>query len=92
MYNKMYLPNYEYMREKDTVKFVVGSRKDLDTAKRIIKRYHLVERGCGIYLSPCFGKIEPSEIVDYVVQNRMNGVNVQLQLHKFIWDPDKRGV
>ncbi len=92
MEDKMCLSNYENMRSVDTVKFVVGSRRDLDKARQIIEQYELVAKGCGIYLSPCFGKIEPAEIVDYVVEHKMNGVNVQLQLHKFIWDPDKRGV
>lgn len=92
MEDKMCLSNYENMRSIDTVKFVVGSRRDLDKARQIIEQYGLVAKGCGIYLSPCFGKIEPAEIVDYVVEHKMNGVNVQLQLHKFIWDPDKRGV
>ena len=86
------MTNYENIRMQDTVKFVVGSIKDLEKAKSIIENYHLVEKGCGIYLSPCFGKINPSEMVDFLVEHRLNDVNVQLQLHKFIWDPDKRGV
>lgn len=92
MEDRMCLANYANMRSIDTVKFVVGSRQDLEQARRIIEQYDLVARGCGIYLSPCFGKIEPADMVDYIVEHKMNGVNVQLQLHKFIWDPDKRGV
>lgn len=92
MEDRMCLSNYANMRSCDTVKFVVGSRGDLEQARRIIKQYDLVSRRCGVYLSPCFGKIDPADIVDYIVEHKMNGVNVQLQLHKFIWDPDKRGV
>lgn len=92
MEDRMCLSNYANMRSIDTVKFVVGSRQDLEQARQIIEQYDLVARGCGIYLSPCFGKIEPADMVDYIVEHKMNGVNVQLQLHKFIWDPDKRGV
>lgn len=92
MEERMHMANYENLRRQDTVKFVVGSIKDLEKAKSIIENYHLVEKGCGIYLSPCFGKINPSEMVDFLVEHRLNDVNVQLQLHKFIWDPDKRGV
>lgn len=92
MEDRMCLSNYANMRSCDTVKFVVGSRGDLEQAGRIIKQYDLVSRECGVYLSPCFGKIDPADIVDYIVEHKMNGVNVQLQLHKFIWDPDKRGV
>ena len=92
MEDRMCMSNYENIRPQDTVKFVVGSVEDLHKAKQIIENYHLVEKGCGIYLSPCFGRIEPSDMVDFLVEHKMNDVNIQLQLHKFIWDPDKRGV
>ena len=83
--------NFEVLDKKDTVKFVAGSIKDIEKAKEIIDKYKL----CGktnIYISPVFGSIEPSEIVEYMIENKMNNVNLQLQLHKIIWDPDKRGV
>ncbi len=92
MEGKMCLDNYVNLRMQDTVKFVVGSKEDLQKSKEIIENFRLVERRCGIYISPCFGCIEPADIVDFLVENRLNDVNVQLQLHKFIWDPDKRGV
>ena len=92
MEDRMCLHNYEVVRSNDTVKFVVGSIDDLDTARQVIERYHLIEKGCRIYISPCFGKIEPSEIVDYMVEHKLNDINVQLQLHKYIWDPNMRGV
>ena len=92
MEDRMHMDNYVNLRTQDTVKFVVGSIRDLEKAKSIIEDYHLVEKGCGIYLSPCFGEVPPSEMVDFLVEHRLNDVNVQLQLHKFIWDPDKRGV
>lgn len=92
MEDRMCLVNYENVRAQDTVKFVVGNLLDLQRAENIIEQYHLVEKGCGIYLSPCFGKIEPSEMVDFLIEHNMNDVNIQLQLHKFIWDPELRGV
>lgn len=92
MEHQMCMENYVNLRWQDTVKFVVGSMEDLKKAKQIIEEYHLVEKGCGIYLSPCFGKIEPADMVEFLVENRLNDVNVQLQLHKFIWDPEQRGV
>lgn len=92
MEDKMCLSNYEKVRGMDTVKFVVGSREDLLRSKEIIEKYNLISKGCGIYLSPCFGAIDPSEMADFLVEQNMNDVNIQLQLHKFIWDPNKRGV
>lgn len=92
MEDRMCSSNYQNLRRSDTVKFVVGSRDDMMKAKEIVESYHLVERGCAIYFSPCFGSIEPAEIVDFLVEQHMNDVTLQLQLHKYIWDPDKRGV
>lgn len=83
--------NYKYLQKCDTVKFVVSSRNDLERAVEIIKEYEL-EKKCGVYLSAVFGKIEPAEIVDFMIQKNLNDVNLQLQMHKFIWDPNKRGV
>ncbi|MBQ5331778.1 MAG: putative 7-carboxy-7-deazaguanine synthase QueE [Oscillospiraceae bacterium] len=83
--------NYSLLRSADTVKFVAGSREDLERALEIIEKHDLTNR-CRVFFSPVFGKIKPAEIVDFILENRLNGVNFQLQLHKFIWDPDKRGV
>lgn len=83
--------NFSLLKNKDTVKFVAGSREDLDTTFNIIRKYNLQGR-VNIYISPVFGKIEPKDIVEYMLANNMNDVNLQLQLHKFIWDPEARGV
>ena len=91
MENKMCLSNFEVLNQNDTVKFVSGSRQDLERAKEIIEGYSLTKR-CSVYLSPVFGCIEPSEMVEFLIENNMNDVNLQLQLHKFIWDKDARGV
>ena len=91
MEQHMCLSNFELLKEKDTVKFVSGSREDLLKAKEIIERYNLTKK-CSVYLSPVFGKIQPSEMVEFLIENNMNDVNIQLQLHKFIWEPDKKGV
>ena len=87
----MLTDNYRCLTPADTVKFVAGSPDDLNTALDIIRRFSLTEK-CRVYFSPVFGKIEPAEIVSFLADNRLNGVRVQLQLHKFIWEPDKRGV
>ncbi len=39
-----------------------------------------------------YGDIEPYEIVEFMKNNKMNQVRLQLQIHKIIWDKDKRGV
>ncbi|MBE5905822.1 MAG: putative 7-carboxy-7-deazaguanine synthase QueE [Lachnospiraceae bacterium] len=83
--------NFAYLLPKDTVKFVVGSKADLERMRKIIKAHALSNR-CALYVSPVFGQIEAAEIVDYIIENQLNEVTMQLQMHKFIWDPDKRGV
>ena len=64
---------------------------DLERAVEIIKEYEL-DKKCGVYLSAVFGKIEPADIVSFMIDKNLNDVNLQLQMHKFIWDPNKRGV
>lgn len=91
MEDKMYLGNFNKLSKKDTVKFVVGSMEDLDRAKLLIDRYGLTEK-CSVYFSPVFGSIEAEEIVEYMKDNVLNKVILQLQLHKIIWSPDKKGV
>lgn len=91
MENYMRTENLFAPEKKDTVKFVSGSRVDLERALEIIREYGLIGK-CAVYISPVFGEIEPAEIVDFMLENKLNGVNVQLQMHKFIWDPNARGV
>ena len=43
-------------------------------------------------MSPVWGRIEPVELVDYVKAHGLDRVCVQVQLHKIIWSPTKRGV
>ena len=85
------LGNFDILNSNDTVKFVVGSREDLIKTKQIMEKYNLYGK-CNLYISPVFGMIEPEEIVDFMKENVMNDVNMQIQLHKIIWSPDKKGV
>ncbi len=89
---KSMLPeNLKKLEEKDTVKFVCGSQEDLERAYEVINRYDLINK-CGVYLSPVFGRLEPVRIVEFMKEHNLNGVNLQLQMHKFIWEPGERGV
>lgn len=83
--------NFGYLEREDVVKFVSGSVPDLERAAQIIEEYALVGR-CHVYISPVFGSIEPKEIVEFMKERGLNGVRLQLQLHKFIWSPDAKGV
>lgn len=81
--------NFALLREQDTVKFVCASRADVLRAKEIAAQFR---PACPMYLSPVFGRIDPAEIVEIMKEQQMGDFRLQLQLHKFIWDPNARGV
>ena len=87
----MLTENFSYLTLQDAVKFVVGDMCDLARAVEIINGYGLKEK-CRIYFSPVFGKIKPVVITEFMKERKLNGVRLQLQLHKIIWEPDMRGV
>lgn len=87
----MVMENYDLIRDNDTVKFVVSGREDLDKAREIIEEYNLTDR-VAVYLSSSFGVIKPEDIVNYMMEHNMNKVKLQLQMHKYIWDPNRKGV
>jgi len=91
MENHMLLDNFKDLTQKDTVKFVCGDREDLEKAKLIIDKFQLVDQ-TNLYISPVFGKITLEDIVDFMKENCLNGVTLQMQLHKIVWDQNKRGV
>ena len=77
------------LRDNDVIKFVVSGKEELDQMRDVINK---LDASPSIYVSPVFGKIDPKEIVQYLLDNNLNNVRVQLQLHKIIWDPNERGV
>lgn len=83
--------NYRYLCDRDTVKFVVSNEKDLYKTYDICKKYSLGEK-CNIIISPVFGRINPYDIVQFMKDRLFNEARLGLQIHKIIWDPDKRGV
>lgn len=91
MERHMKLDNFKYLSAKDTVKFVSGSMEDLEKAKEIINLYKLTEKTT-VYISPVFGQISLDSIVEFLKENIMNDVKLQIQLHKIIWEPTERGV
>jgi len=77
------------LRRLDVLKFVVGSEADLEQAKELVDSIMIRAQ---IYISPVFGMIEPVKLVEFVKKNGLWDWKVQLQLHKFIWNPAERGV
>lgn len=87
---KMRWANLENLRSSDEIKFVLSSRGDYEWSKEIIKKYSLTER-CKVLFSAVFGKIEPKAIAEWIFKDNLP-VTFNIQLHKYIWGPQKRGV
>lgn len=90
MTERMHWPNVERLRPHDEAKFVIQDRSDYEWAKAVIARVRLHNR-CAVLFSPVFGVLDPRQLAEWVLADRLP-VRVQLQLHKYIWAPDMRGV
>ena len=91
MEDRMDLSNFTFLQPKDTVKFVCSDVSELDKVCELVDTYGLSTK-CTVLISPVFGRIEPADMVDYLIAHKRNDIRLQLQLHKFIWNPNKRGV
>jgi 7-carboxy-7-deazaguanine synthase len=83
--------NIQCLSPRDEVKFVIASRRDYEWARRVIDKYQLVSSVNAILISPAFGAIKPADLAAWILLDRLP-VRMQLQMHKYIWSPDRRGV
>lgn len=90
MTDRMHWPNLEYVTAKDEAKFVLASRADYEWARGIVAQYCLAER-CTVLFSPVFGSLDLRQLAEWILADRLP-VRFQLQMHKYIWAPDMRGV
>lgn len=82
--------NVACLRPGDEVKFVLTSREDYDWAKALIERESLAERTTVLF-SPAWGRIDAAELAAWIVADQLP-VRLNLQLHKYVWGPTRRGV
>ncbi len=82
--------NIDYLRPTDEVKFVIGNKEDFDWSFDVMRQYGL-ERKCPVLMSPVFGEVQPIELAQWILESKLN-VRFQLQMHKYIWEPETRGV
>ena len=75
---------------KDAVKFVVADEADYRWAAQVISSRRLHER-TEVLLSPVHGRLEPRELVSWMLRDRLPA-RLNLQIHKYVWSPDARGV
>lgn len=91
MEGRMHLPNLASASKTDAYKFVIASERDLDKAVEVVRKYRLDET-TQVYFSTVYGKFAPAQVVERMKLEKFDKIKLQLQLHKFIWDPQRKGV
>lgn len=82
--------NLDLLTPGDEVKFVVGDRPDFTWALEVIERHNLAER-LAVLISPVFGQVSLQEAAAWILASGLP-LRLNLQLHKYIWGPEVRGV
>ncbi|MFA6915266.1 MAG: radical SAM protein [Parachlamydiales bacterium] len=88
---KNYWGNIPILKGSDEVKFVLLDRVDYEWARDVCHKHgltHLVEE---VLLSPVHGKLDPKDLIQWMLEDALD-VRLNLQVHKFIWDPETKGV
>jgi len=83
--------NLDALKPTDQIKFVIASRRDWDWAAAAVRDYRLDERFTCL-VSAVFGAVAPVDLVGWLLASGLHRVRVQLQMHKYIWEPSTRGV
>lgn len=86
--DSMLFENFKILRKNDEIKFVIGNREDYEWSKNIINKCKPIAT---VTMSPIFGNISYETLVNWIMEDKLN-VRFQLQLHKIVWSPDRRGV
>jgi 7-carboxy-7-deazaguanine synthase len=88
---KNHWANLERLRRTDEIKFVIKDRADYEYARDVVIRHELAARCNAVLFSPVHGVQDAKSLAEWILADRLP-VRVQLQTHKFIWDPQTRGV
>jgi 7-carboxy-7-deazaguanine synthase len=88
---KMHWPNLDLLQPHDEVKFVLQDRADYEYARDVVERHALTAKVAAVLFSPVHGVLDPQQLAQWILEDHLT-VRLQLQLHKFIWSPDTRGV
>jgi len=89
--DRMFWPNLERLRSTDEIKFVIQDRADYDYARTVVEKHELLQRSGAVLFSPVHGLLDPKQLAEWILSDRLP-VRLQLQAHKYIWDPGTRGV
>jgi len=89
--DKNHWPNLAQLRPSDEVKFVIKDRADYDYARDVVERHALIGRCAALLFSPVHGVLDPRQLAEWILADRLP-VRLQLQVHKYVWGADVRGV
>ena len=89
--DKFCMDNLAVIERKDEIKFVVVDEGDYRFALEFMTRHRLHDRVDEIILSPVFGRLHPRQLAEWILRDRVK-VRMGMQIHKFIWDPETKGV
>ena len=83
-------PNLDLLGPRDEVKFVLADGDDYDWAKSVVLEHRLTDK-VPVHFSPVHDTLDRRQLAEWILRDRLP-VRLQLQIHKFVWDPDARGV
>ena len=90
MVDRMHWANLDALSQKDEAKFVIKDRQDYEWAIDVVTRFRLTDR-CTVLFSPVLGALNLQSLAEWILHDRLP-IRFQVQLHKYIWDPQMRGV
>lgn len=82
--------NLQYLNRKDQIKFVVADRRDYEWARGVMAEHTLTEKA-QVLFSTVLDELHPGELAEWLLADRLDA-RLQIQLHKYLWDPKRRGV
>lgn len=88
--DKMLWANLERLGARDAVKLVVTDERDYQWARDLVREKRLDAR-CHVLVSPAFGRVDPKDLVAWMLRDKLRA-RLNLQIHKYVWPPDERGV
>jgi 7-carboxy-7-deazaguanine synthase len=90
MSDSLRIENFALLKKSDELKFVITDKSDYDWARAMVRKFSLSEK-CSILFSPVYGKLSPSGLSQWIIADKLP-VRMNLQLHKYMYGPDQRGV
>jgi 7-carboxy-7-deazaguanine synthase len=83
--------NLQFLKASDEIKFVIANREDYEWARNLVRMEQLDAR-FNILFSTAFGLLQPQLLVEWMLEDKLHRVRLNLQQHKYIWKPTAKGV